>query len=312
MMVLLTSPILGMTPQRPNDGPGIMTEKRPGKASQNRSRKSPGLRRPPAKRRRANAADRRGQVTAAPRPGQEERVQKVIANTGIGSRREVEQWIRDGQVSINGKSAELGQRVSTADRVLVRGRPIASRKPARHRMLIYHKPVGELCSRSDPQGRPVVFDRLPSLNGQRWISVGRLDMNTSGLLLFTTDGELANGLMHPSSQLGREYMVRVLGKVDDDILRRVTRGVELEDGKAAFEQIEVVGGKGANSWYRVLVREGRNRLVRRLWESQGVTVSRLKRSAYGPLLLPRELSPGRWVEADRSQIRSLQLAIKPA
>lgn len=287
-----------------------MTVKRPGKASAGQNRRQVTTTPKPKISRRPKQADRRGRVSTAPAPGQEERVQKVIANTGLGSRREVEQWIRDGQVSINGKLAELGQRIGGADRVLVRGRPIPRRAPSRQRVLIYHKEVGELCSRSDPQGRPVVFDKLPSLAGQRWISIGRLDMNTSGLLLFTTDGELANGLMHPSSGISREYLVRVLGEVSPDHLRRVGSGVELEDGKAMFEEIDVVGGKGANRWYRVLVREGRNRLVRRLWESQGLTVSRLKRSAYGPLLLPRSLAAGRWVEADVDQVKQLYGAIK--
>ncbi|MEL0083196.1 MAG: pseudouridine synthase [Gammaproteobacteria bacterium] len=286
-----------------------MKGKRPGKASagQNRQR-SKGKTRSAASRPRQ--AERRRQQPLAPAPGAEERVQKVIANAGLGSRREVEQWIRDGAVSINGQPAELGQRVSSADRVLVRGRPSPTRRPARQRVLIYHKPAGELCSRSDPQGRPVVFDRLPGLSGQRWIAIGRLDMNTSGLLLFTTDGELANGLMHPSSEISREYLVRVLGEVSHDHLRRVAQGVTLEDGKAKFEEIEVVGGRGANSWYRVLVREGRNRLVRRLWESQGLTVSRLKRATYGPIELPRDLAPGRWVEADAAQVKQLYGALR--
>ncbi|RLA09207.1 MAG: 23S rRNA pseudouridylate synthase B [Gammaproteobacteria bacterium] len=290
-----------------------MTAKRPGKASPGQNRRNAGNKPHVQKSRRPRQEDRRGRVSAAPAPGFEERVQKVIANTGLGSRREVEQWIRDGQVSINGKPAELGQRINNTDRVLVRGRPIPTWTPAKQRVLIYHKPVGELSSRSDPQGRPVVFDKLPSLSGQRWISVGRLDMNTSGLLLFTTDGALANGLMHPSSGISREYLVRVLGEVTRDHLRRVAEGVELEDGKAKFEEIGIIGGKGANSWYQVLVREGRNRLVRRLWESQGLTVSRLKRSAYGPLQLPRSLAPGRWVEADNGQLKQLYaaLTVKP-
>jgi len=287
-----------------------MTSKRPGKASAGQNRKRSSTKPRANTPRRPRAVDRRGRISAAPEPGFEERVQKVIANTGLGSRREVEQWIRDGQVSINGKPAELGQRVNNADRILVRGRPIPTRTPAKQRVLIYHKPVGELSSRSDPQGRPVVFDKLPTLSGQRWISIGRLDMNTSGLLLFTTDGALANRLMHPSSEISREYLVRVLGEVTRDHLWRVATGVQLEDGKAKFEEIDVIGGKGANSWYRVLVREGRNRLVRRLWESQGLTVSRLKRSAYGPVMLPRGLAPGRWVEADNAQLKQLHAALK--
>ncbi|MDF1818435.1 MAG: pseudouridine synthase [Immundisolibacteraceae bacterium] len=287
-----------------------MTIKRPGKASAGQNKKRSAARPASKVSRRPRQVDRRGRVSAGPAPGFEERVQKVIANSGLGSRREVEQWIREGEVSINGKLAELGQRVNNTDRIRVRGRPIATRTPAKQRVLIYHKPVGELCSRSDPQGRPVVFERLPSLAGQRWISIGRLDMNTSGLLLFTTDGELANGLMHPSSEISREYLVRVLGEVSRDHLRRVSTGVTLEDGEAHFEEIDVVGGKGANRWYRVLVREGRNRLVRRLWESQGLTVSRLKRSSYGPIALPRDLGRGRWVEADSDQLKSLANALK--
>ncbi|MBL4620878.1 MAG: pseudouridine synthase [Immundisolibacteraceae bacterium] len=242
---------------------------------------------------------------------QGDRLQKVIANAGLGSRRQVEQWITEGKIRVNGEVAELGMRVTSADRVQVNGRYMSTRHTGRTRVLMYHKTVGELTSRSDPQGRPVVFDKLPSLNGQRWISVGRLDMNTSGMLLFTTDGELANRLMHPSSEVSREYLVRVLGDVKQQDILRVSTGVELEDGVASFDEIEPIGGRGANAWYRVVVREGKNRLVRRLWESQGFTVSRLKRSSYGPLSLPRDLSPGRWVELDRDQIKILRNAAKP-
>ena len=250
-------------------------------------------------------------ATEAVAPTQGDRLQKVIANAGLGSRRQVEQWISEGRIRVNGEVAELGMRVTSADRVQVNGRYMSTRNSGRTRVLMYHKPVGELTSRSDPQGRPVVFDRLPSLSGQRWINVGRLDMNTSGMLLFTTDGELANRLMHPSSEVSREYLVRVLGDVKQQDILRVSTGVELEDGVASFDEIEPIGGRGANAWYRVVVREGKNRLVRRLWESQGFTVSRLKRSSYGPLSLPRDLSPGRWVELDRDQIKTLRGAAKP-
>jgi len=226
-----------------------------------------------------------------------EKIQKVLSRVGIASRRSIEAWIKDGRISVNGKLAKIGQRVTEKDRISVDGEPVFvdSEKEAT-RVILYHKPAGEISTRSDPEGRPTVFDALPKLFQGRWISVGRLDINTSGLLLFTNDGELANRLMHPSNGLEREYAVRVLGIVTNEILDRLVKGVRLEDGNARFEDIVVSGGKGANRWYHVVVMEGRNRLVRRLWESQGLKVSRLKRVRFGPIFLEASLRQGHWRE----------------
>jgi 23S rRNA pseudouridine2605 synthase len=238
-----------------------------------------------------------------------ERLQKVMARAGLGSRRQVEDWIRAGRVQVNGAAAELGQKVGEGDRISIDGQPVSvhasSAARDRPRVLLYHKPVGEVTTRSDPEGRPTVFDHIPDIKTGRWITVGRLDFNTSGLLLFTTHGELAHRLMHPSSELEREYAVRVLGEVSPEMLKALTQGVSLEDGKAHFDSIVDVGGSGANHWYHVVLREGRNREVRRLWESQGVKVSRLQRVRYGPILLPRRVSPGKWEELDVKGIQQL-------
>ncbi|MFQ5643425.1 MAG: 23S rRNA pseudouridine(2605) synthase RluB [Thiogranum sp.] len=225
----------------------------------------------------------------------EERLQKVLARAGLGSRRQIEDWIRDGRIEVNGKKAELGLKVGGQERIVVDGRRIHLRadRPATPEVLLYHKPTGEICSRNDPEGRATVFSGLPKPQGGRWISVGRLDINTSGLLLFTTDGELAHRLMHPAQQIEREYAVRLLGEVSMPVLERLIQGVQLEDGFARFAAIEDSGGSGANHWYHVIIKEGRNREVRRLWESQGVTVSRLSRVRYGPIILERKLRPGR-------------------
>lgn len=230
-------------------------------------------------------------------PSQEapERLQKVLASLGLGSRRAIEDWIREGRVSVNGVVAELGVRVSPNDRVLLDGKPIdlAPRaSPTASVVLGYHKPVGEMTTRSDPQGRPTVFERLPPPPSGRWIVVGRLDVNTSGLLLFTTDGELAHRLMHPSSEVEREYLVRVRSHPDRDTLDQLRRGVELEDGWARFDRIEAEASTDGHAWFRVVLHEGRNREVRRLWSAVGHEVSRLMRVRYGPVLLPRDLRPG--------------------
>lgn len=237
-----------------------------------------------------------------------ERLQKVLAKAGYGSRREIERWIEKGEVKLNGKAASLGDRYNPGDLLKVRNKLVQeSRLKAKHsRVIIYHKPVGEVTTRSDPEGRSTVFDNLPKLGAGRWIAVGRLDINTSGLLLFTTDGELANQLMHPSTQIEREYAVRVLGEVTNESLRDMTQGVELEDGMAKFEKITDQGGQGANHWYHVVLKEGRNREVRRLWESQGITVSRLMRIRYGNITIPRTVRPGKQQDLSTGEIADLR------
>ncbi|WP_019025177.1 MULTISPECIES: 23S rRNA pseudouridine(2605) synthase RluB [unclassified Thioalkalivibrio] len=238
-----------------------------------------------------------------------ERVQKVLAARGLGSRREIEGWIERGEVKVNQRTAKLGDQVGPNDVIRVRGRVIHMAEHA-HRWLVYHKPVGEICSRSDPEGRKPVFASLPRLKGQRWVAVGRLDLNTSGLLLFTTDGELANRLMHPSHSLEREYAVRVLGEVPDDTRRMLLEGVELEDGPARFDVLEERGGDGANHWFHVVVSEGRNRLVRRLWDAVGVTVSRLIRVRYGPVVLGRGLKTGASRDLEVREVEALYEAVE--
>lgn len=217
-----------------------------------------------------------------------ERIQKVLARGGLGSRREIEHWIAEGRVKVNGITVTPGLILKSGDQVHINGRIINWEKYGQQptRVLVYNKPTGEVVTRRDPQGRPVVFTRLPKLDVGRWISVGRLDINTSGLLLLTNNGELANRLMHPSAEVDREYAVRILGDVSDEIIDTLKAGVELEDGEAHFDDIQFFSGEGANKWFHVVVKEGRNRLVRRLWESQGVTVSRLMRVRYGPSVLP--------------------------
>lgn len=224
-----------------------------------------------------------------------EKLQKVLARAGLGSRREMERVIGDGRVDVNGRRASLGDRVDSTARIHVDGRPVgaAARAPDERRVIAYHKPTGELVTRHDPEGRRTVFPRLPRLKAGRWLSVGRLDINTSGLLLLTTDGELANRLAHPSYQMVRDYAVRIYGRVEASLCERLIAGVTLEDGPAAFESIQPLDpGDHANTWYRVRLREGKNRLVRRLWESQGVQVSRLIRVQYGPYEMPSRLREG--------------------
>ena len=238
-----------------------------------------------------------------------EKLQKVLAARGLGSRRELERWIEAGRISVNGKLAKLGDRVSGEERILVDGRPVSVKKVS-HRYLLYNKPEGEICSRDDPEGRRTVFDKLPKLKNQRWISVGRLDFNTAGLLLFTTDGELANRLMHPSSNIDREYAVRVLGDVTKEALDKMMEGILLEDGIYKFSDIQEgknaeEGGGKANRWYYVVLMEGKNREVRRLWESQGYTVSRLKRVRFGSFFIPSAVKSGRFVDLKNKEIKEL-------
>ncbi|MDX9875146.1 MAG: 23S rRNA pseudouridine(2605) synthase RluB [Spongiibacteraceae bacterium] len=234
-----------------------------------------------------------------------EKLQKVLARAGAGSRRDMERLIAEGRVTVNGQVALLGDRVEPDARIAIDGKPLVvkSADELRKRVLIYNKPEGEICSARDPEGRPTVFDRLPHLKGERWICVGRLDFNTSGLLLFTNDGELANGLMHPSSNIDREYLCRVLGDVDDQVLERLKEGVLLDDGMARFTDITDGGGSGANHWYYVCLTEGRNREVRRLWESQEVMVSRLKRVRFGQIFLPSRLKQGQWQELTPQELQ---------
>jgi 23S rRNA pseudouridine2605 synthase len=238
-----------------------------------------------------------------------EKLQKVLARAGHGSRRELEALIRAGRVSVNGKVATLGDRLEDDNAVVrVDGHALSvkAQDDVVCRVLAYYKPEGELCTRHDPEGRRTVFDRLPKIRGSRWISVGRLDANTSGLLLFTTDGELANRLMHPSRQVEREYLVRVFGEINETKVRNVVKGVELEDGMARFEDVVYAGGEGMNHTFYVVINEGRNREVRRLWESQDTTVSRLKRVRYGDIFLDKKLPRGGWAELDLKQVNYLR------
>ncbi|MFZ1294590.1 MAG: pseudouridine synthase, partial [Pseudomonadales bacterium] len=227
------------------------------------------------------------------------RLQKALADAGLGSRREIERWIEAGRIQLNGRVATLGQKVGPDDSVLVDGRAVRVARAAASapRVLAYNKPEGEICSRRDPEGRPTVFGALPRIRDARWVIVGRLDFNTSGLLLATDSGELAARLMHPGRQIEREYLVRVLGEVDAALLARLREGVALDDGMASFDEVrEQPGGSGSNRWFSVVLREGRNREVRRLWESQGCKVSRLKRVRFGGVVLgPRERR-GTWRE----------------
>lgn len=242
-----------------------------------------------------------------------EKLQKALANNGVGSRREMERWIQEGRVSVNGQIATLGDRVAATDQIRVDGHLISRNKEkSACRILMYNKPEGELCSRNDPEGRATVFDRLPKIDSDRWIAVGRLDINTSGLLLFTNDGELANRLMHPRHEIEREYAVRVFGEVTPQMLKILQKGVELEDGIAKFTHIHVrpTDDESQNQWFNVTLSEGRNREVRRLWESQGVQVSRLMRVRYGNLELIKRLPQGAWVELDLDKVNILRKMVQ--
>ena len=237
------------------------------------------------------------------------KLHKVLAQAGLGSRLEMEQMIVEGRISVNNQPAHVGQRVQFGDQVKVNGKPIRLRiEPAPVRVLAYHKPTGEVVTHDDPQNRPTVCRKLPRLQQGKWQSVGRLDLNTEGLLLLTSSGDLANKLMHPRFGLQREYAVRVLGPLSDDERQSLLDGVQLEDGPAAFGSIEDGGGEGANRWYRVTISEGRNREVRRMFEAVGHAVSRLIRIRYGAMVLPRGLKRGAWMELDEHDIRALMQA----
>jgi 23S rRNA pseudouridine2605 synthase len=273
------------------------------------SKKPPPNRRPPAKARLSQK--RRPEPGGAP-PA--ERLQKLLASAGLGSRRTIEGWIAAGRVTVAGRTAVLGERARAGDSIEVDGRPVRLRaSDAPLRVLLYHKPVGEMVTRRDPGGRRTVFERLPRLREGQWIAVGRLDLNTSGLLLFTDSGALANRLMHPRYEVEREYLVRVLGALSEATRRRLLQGVQLEDGKAAFERLEPLragagAGSAANQWHRVVLREGRTREVRRLFEAVGLQVSRLMRVRFGTVRLPRGLQPGRWIELDPKSCAALLAA----
>lgn len=224
-----------------------------------------------------------------------ERIQKLLAHQGVASRRQIDLMLQQGRISVNGKPAKPGDQISGREKIAVDGKLIRiTNLDSRPRVLMYHKPVGQVCTRADPEGRPDVFQNLPNLAQGRWVSIGRLDINTSGLILFTDQGELANRLMHPSFEIEREYAVRVHGAVNADMLQQLSQGIQLEDGMAKFEAIIDSGGEGTNHWYHVVLKEGKNREVRRLWESVGVEVSRLVRVRYDNFNLPKWLKPGKY------------------
>jgi 23S rRNA pseudouridine2605 synthase len=234
-----------------------------------------------------------------------EKIQKVLARAGLGSRRQIETWIQNGRVEVNGRIATIGDRVSRTEKIRVDGRVLRPPLSLEREVLCYYKSAGDICTRHDPKGRSTIFEHLPKPKQGRWISVGRLDYNTAGLLLLTNDGELAHRLMHPSYTIEREYAVRVLGEVDEAMLKRLRDGVLLSDGRARFRRIVEAGGDGANHWYHVTLSEGRKHEVRRLWESQGVTVSRLMRIRFGPIFLPKGLRTGGYVMLDSQSEKAL-------
>ncbi len=235
-----------------------------------------------------------------------ERLQKVLAASGVGSRREMEEWIANGWVSVNGRVADLGEKITPDDQVTVKGNPIklkwADRLP---RIILYYKQEGEIVSRDDPQGRVSIFDRLPQTASSRWVAIGRLDINTSGLLILTTSGELVQRFAHPSFEVEREYAVRTLGELTTEQMRQLSEGVMLEDGLAKVERIRENGGEGVNKWYSVVIKEGRNREVRRIFESQGLTVSRLVRVGFGPIALPNRLKRGQFYELNPAEVANI-------
>ena len=236
------------------------------------------------------------------------RVQKALAQKGYGSRRGIESLIKEGRLEINGSKAALGQLIAEKDRIKIDGKDVvfSSKNQTETRILIYNKKTGEICTRKDPEGRPTIFDSLPYIDQGRWVSIGRLDINTSGLILFTNDGDLANNLMHPSSGIEREYVARIQGNVTKSILQNLVQGVNLEDGPAKFTDVQE-GKKGkTNQWFAMVIMEGRTREVRRLWERQGMNVSRLKRVRYGNVFLPASLKQGLWKELSKSEVKSIE------
>jgi len=236
-----------------------------------------------------------------------ERLQKVLAASGLGSRRVIESWIREGRFKINNRPAQLGDRVTEEDTITLDDKPLSNKRltPVQDRVIMYNKPEGELVTRHDPEGRATVFKRLPKLEKGRWIAVGRLDINSAGLLLFTTNGELANRLMHPSRMIEREYAVRVMGDVTEEMLKALVNGVDLEDGFARFEDIVESGGTGINKWFHVVIMEGRKREVRRLWEAVGLKVNRLKRVRFGEIILDSSIKSGQWRDLSTIEIKAL-------
>ncbi|MCX4192232.1 23S rRNA pseudouridine(2605) synthase RluB [Methylophaga sp. OBS1] len=244
-----------------------------------------------------------------------ERIQKVLARAGYGSRRQIETWIKEGRLSRNGETASLGDQISEGDRLRLDNKPLSPKRlwQQPQQVILYNKPIGEVCTRRDPEGRRTIFQSLPKPEQGRWVSVGRLDLNTSGLIILTTDGELANRLMHPANEMDREYAVRILGEVTPEMMQTLRDGVILDDGEAKFNDIQESGGEGANKWFHVVIQEGRNREVRRLWESQGVQVSRLMRVRYGPIIMPNNLRIGHWTKLEGGDLDYLyeQAGMKP-
>lgn len=262
--------------------------------------------RPPT-RRVAQSARQHAEAPPTPDAGQgPQKIHKILAAAGLGSRREMEELIRAGKVKVNGAPALVGMRVQPGDVIRVGKRQVTVRDSEKlPRLIVYHKPEGEIVSHDDPQGRPSVFEKLPPMRRGKWLAVGRLDYNTSGLLIFTTSGELCNRLMHPRYEVEREYAVRIIGKLAEEQFRQLKKGVRLEDGMAAFDVIEERGGRGLNNWYRVVLREGRNRVVRRMFDAIGFKVSRLMRVRFGIVSLPFGLRRGAWREVDETQTNAI-------
>jgi len=297
--------------RRPEPAPGSERSRRPpqpGKGPHAERQEANGNRIAPAGKPRADG--RRGQPMRHVVEAEPQKLHKMLAQAGLGSRRELEEWILAGRVSVNGKPAHVGQRIGPQDRVRVNGKPVNLKfAPRTPRVLIYHKVEGEIVSRDDPEGRPSVFDKLPRIGGGRWVNVGRLDFNTEGLLIFTSSGELANRLMHPRYELEREYAVRVIGELQPEQEQALLDGIELEDGEAHFSTLMSRGGEGTNRWYHVTLNEGRNREVRRMFEAIGVQVSRLIRVRFGPVSLPPRLKRGMAHELAEEDVRALLKAL---